>query len=72
MAHNVTTCPGSDLQDLQGLPPLLTIKMVAAVVGVHDRSVRRWLAEGRLGAVHAGGRVRIPRAALITFLEAGA
>ncbi len=38
----------------------MTVADVARVCGVTERTVRRWLREGRLPALRVGGRVRIP------------
>ncbi|MCC6617468.1 MAG: helix-turn-helix domain-containing protein [Chloroflexi bacterium] len=38
----------------------MTVAEVAAACGVTERTVRRWLSEGRLPALRIGGRVRIP------------
>ncbi len=37
----------------------MTVAQVAAACGVTERTVRRWLKEGRLAGVRVGGRVRI-------------
>lgn len=34
-----------------------TIEQAAALYGVHDRTVRRWLTEGRLTAYRVGGHL---------------
>ncbi len=38
----------------------MTVSEVATVCGVTERTVRRWLRDGRLSALRVGGRVRIP------------
>lgn len=38
----------------------MTVAEVAAACGVTERTVRRWLSEGRLAGLRVGGRVRIP------------
>ena len=68
---NATSGPaaaGLTAADLGDLPSLLTIAEVRRLLGVHDRSVRRWIAEQRLRAVRAGGRLRILRGELVRFL----
>ncbi len=42
----------------------MTVAEVARVCGVTERTVRRWLREGRLPALRVGGRVRIPEHAV--------
>ena len=37
----------------------MTVAQVAEVCGVTERTVRRWLKEGRLAGVRVGSRVRI-------------
>ena len=43
---------------------LLTIKEAAALMKVTDRTIRRWIADGRLDASKIARTVRIRRAAL--------
>jgi excisionase family DNA binding protein len=42
----------------------MTVGEVAAALGVTERTVRRWLREGRLDAYRVGGRVRVPARAV--------
>lgn len=42
----------------------MTVSQVATVCGVTERTVRRWLRDGRLPALRVGGRIRIPEHAL--------
>ncbi len=42
----------------------MTVQDVARICGVTERTVRRWLREGRLPATRLAGRVRIPRHAV--------
>jgi excisionase family DNA binding protein len=45
--------------------PDLSVKDAAVAAGVSERTVRRWISEGRLaGCYKVGGRVRIPELAL--------
>lgn len=67
-----TVLPQPNVTGLDELPVLLTVNDVAKVCRVHDRSVRRWVAEARLRVVRAGGRLRIARAELLRFLSGGA
>jgi excisionase family DNA binding protein len=41
----------------------MTIAETARALGVSERTVRRWIAGGRLGAYRVGGRVRVPERA---------
>jgi len=43
--------------------PDMTIVETARALGVSERTVRRWIAGGRLGAYRVGGRVRVPERA---------
>lgn len=51
-------------------PQLLTIKYTAARLHVGERTLRRWLAEGRLPSVRIGGGVRIAVDDLNDFIAA--
>ncbi|MFN8520151.1 MAG: helix-turn-helix domain-containing protein [Chloroflexota bacterium] len=42
----------------------MTVTDVARACGVTERTVRRWLREGRLPGLRVGGRVRIPERAV--------
>lgn len=64
----MTGAQSCSVPDLDDLPALLTIAAVAEFCAVHDRTVRRWVAQGRLRAVKAGGLVRVPRDELARFL----
>jgi excisionase family DNA binding protein len=45
--------------------PDMTVKDAAVAAGVSERTVRRWISEGRLaGCYKVGGRVRIPERAI--------
>lgn len=50
----------------------MSIADVAAACGASDRTIRRWVATGRLAAVRFGGLVRIRRTDLDAFAEAKA
>jgi len=50
--------------------PDMTVKDAAAAAGVSERTVRRWIREGRLaGCYKVGGRVRIPERAISEAAE---
>ena len=42
----------------------MTIADTARVLGVSERTVRRWIANGRLDVYRIGGRIRVPERAL--------
>lgn len=46
---------------------LYTPKEVAALLKVSERTVRRWIEEGKLSARRFGRQLRIPKEALDTF-----
>lgn len=45
-------------------PELCTVAQVAEILQVHEKTVRRWINEGRLPVVRIGRLVRIPSSAL--------
>lgn len=53
------------------LPPMVTVGDLSDYLKVHDRTVRRWLAEKRLRYVKVGGAVRIRREEVARFLAGG-
>jgi excisionase family DNA binding protein len=57
---------GRDLQE-----PLLTIGELAERIGVHDKTIRRWIQSGRLVARKLGGQWRIHPSDYRAFLHAG-
>ncbi|WP_309570269.1 helix-turn-helix domain-containing protein [Deinococcus sp.] len=50
------------------LPKLLKVAEVADFTGTHERTVRRWIRDGRLVAVEHESGLRVPRRALWRFL----
>lgn len=52
----------------QNLPMLLKVSEVASFTGTHERTVRRWIRDGRLGAVEHPSGLRVPRRSLWRFL----
>ncbi|MFC4455643.1 helix-turn-helix domain-containing protein [Deinococcus sonorensis] len=50
------------------LPKLLKVCEVAEFTGTHERTVRRWIREGRLVAVESPIGIRVSRRALWRFL----
>lgn len=54
--------PTRNTLDPARLPPWLTTKQVAALLGVHEGTVRRWAADGTITARKAGKKLwRFPR-----------
>jgi excisionase family DNA binding protein len=49
----------STLQPLEGIESLLTLEQVASQLGVHVKTVRRQVREGRLKAVRIGRQYRV-------------
>lgn len=50
-------------------PKLLEVWQVAELLGVHERTVRRWLSSGQLAGLEKGGKgYLIPKLALVDFL----
>lgn len=54
-------------EDFDASAPFHSPQHVADVLGLHVRTVRRYLREGRLDAVRIGNRYRIPHQALEAF-----
>jgi excisionase family DNA binding protein len=52
------------------LPTLLTISDASAIMRLHERTVRRWIARGWLRAVRRGRFVRVLSEDLLAFIEA--
>jgi excisionase family DNA binding protein len=67
MADHVAA-PCEPPPEIAALALILTIGDVCRALQVHDRTVRRWIADGLLRARRAGGRVRILRSELARFL----
>lgn len=55
-------------EQFQTLPKLLKVSEVADFTGTHERTVRRWIRDGRLVAVEHPSGLRVPRLALWRFL----
>ncbi|GMA17488.1 DNA-binding protein [Deinococcus metallilatus] len=55
-------------EQFQTLPKLLKVREVADFTGTHERTVRRWIRDGRLGAVEHPNGLRVPRRSLWRFL----
>ncbi|WP_043801770.1 helix-turn-helix domain-containing protein [Deinococcus gobiensis] len=52
----------------RNMPTLLKVSEVAEFTSTHERTVRRWIRDGRLGAVEHPSGLRVPRRALWRFL----
>lgn len=50
-------------------PDLRTVAEVAALLRVHEKTVRSWIADGRLPVVRAGRAVRVRSTDLEAFIE---
>ncbi|MPY65898.1 helix-turn-helix domain-containing protein [Deinococcus sp. SDU3-2] len=55
-------------EQFQTMPKLLKVREVADYTGTHERTVRRWIRDGRLGAVEHPEGLRVPRRSLWRFL----
>ncbi len=55
-------------EQFQTLPKLLKVSEVASFTGTHERTVRRWIREGRMPAVESPAGIRVPRRTLWRFL----
>lgn len=54
---------------LRDEPKLLEVWQVAELMGVHERTVRRWLASGQLAGLEKGGKgFLVPKTALVNFM----
>lgn len=66
----LSTAEAKDL--VSHLPSIVDARTAAATLGISDRTLRRWIAGGRLRALRTstqnGGRLRIARSALIDLL----
>lgn len=62
-------------RSLDALPAVLSVAMVASLLGVCARTIRRWIAEGRLPAARTArggsGRLLIRAESLRRFLDEG-
>jgi excisionase family DNA binding protein len=51
-------------------PQLLTVAQAASLLNVSDKTIRRWLADGKVAYVKLpSGAVRIPQGALLASLQ---
>lgn len=57
-------------QNWTGLPPNPTITQTAEFFGVDDKTIRRWIAQGRLKAYRVGPRlIRIDRESITALCK---
>lgn len=56
---------------IEDLPDVLTVKQVAEVLQCSDKHVYDLAAEGAIRRIKVGRLVRIPRQALVEFLNGG-
>jgi excisionase family DNA binding protein len=49
-------------------PQFITIAEAAVRLGVSEKTVRRWIRDGKLPAVRMGSQIRIPLGALLHFI----
>lgn len=57
---------------LDGAPSVLTVPLLAELLGYSTRTVYRWIESGEIQAIQlspAGGRYRITRREVVRFLE---
>ena len=69
----MTPREAEDVRELLAeLPAILDTRTVSNWLGVSERTIRRWIASGRLRALKTssarGGRLRVPRRALMDFM----
>jgi len=58
-----------DTESRQKLQQHYRLKEVAAMCAVSEKTVYRWIYEGRLKANRIGGSVRIPKTELLKIIE---
>ena len=54
---------------LKDYPPVLSVEQVAEILGVGKQLVRKSIASNELGAIKLGRLYKIPKTALIEFLN---
>lgn len=60
-----------DKHDSQKPPTLLTVREVAEMLRVHQRTAYRLITSGSIKAIKIGSQWRVPERALMDFLEKG-
>lgn len=61
-------CPVTLREQFQTLPKLLKVSEVAEFTGTHERTVRRWIRDGRLVGLESPIGLRVSRRSLWRFL----
>lgn len=57
------------IDNLNTLPLLLTVREMASVLRIGRNSAYQLVSDGRIRTIRIGHGIRIPRAALIQFIE---
>jgi len=60
-----------DKKDTLRPPPLLTVREVADLLRVHQRTAYRLIIDGRIQAIKIGSQWRVPEPALMEFINGG-
>ena len=55
---------------LADAPTVMTVRCVADLLGVHRRTVNKWILHGEMPATRVGGAWRITRDDLLEWLQA--
>jgi len=60
-----------DNKDTSRPPTLLTVREVADILRVHQRTAYRLITGGSIQAIKIGSQWRVPESALMDFIESG-
>lgn len=69
--HRKSDCDIMDNKTGNTPPKLLTVKEVAEMLRVHQRTAYRLITGGSIRAIKIGSQWRVPESALMDFLEQG-
>lgn len=69
--HGRSDCDTMDIKDSQKPPTLLTVREVADLLRVHQRTAYRLITGGSIKAIKIGSQWRVPERALMEFIEEG-
>ncbi|MGL1863488.1 MAG: helix-turn-helix domain-containing protein [Pseudodesulfovibrio sp.] len=69
--HRKTDCDNTDIMETTKTPNLLTVREVAELLRVHQRTAYRLITGGSIKAIKIGSQWRVPESALIEFIEKG-